>query len=134
MKEMMPFFITFLTLFSLCRGEYVRVDFAHLHRYPLVASDSLTTLTCGQKVKPVPAKKTGEKKVFQELWLEVKIGPLAGHMQKDHLSAGKPECWQDQYPKLFQFLELSITDIFYWGRLFDLKGSGFSKEKIGGTP
>lgn len=62
----------------------------------------------------------GQKQsLFHNRWKYISAGPYEGYIMKDFISSEAPECFQDKYPRFFENLELSITDMHFWGRLYD---------------
>ncbi|MCK5073467.1 MAG: SH3 domain-containing protein [Bacteriovoracaceae bacterium] len=101
--------------------EYFKFMFGHIHLNPLRYSESLTAISCGHPVK-IYNKQKGD-------WKFVKVGPYKGYIHKKALSAKKPLCFQDRYPKFFDLFELDPSEQYYWGRLFDQYVRGKSKLK-----
>jgi len=128
--------------------KQVTTTFAPLHRLPSVFSDILSTINCGQTVetllldeeiklkeksKTVGAKKlTKEEMIIVNNWSKVKVGPYVGFIQNDLLkskgTAGTEECLQDEYQMLFQWMELDVSEMYYWGRLHDIVFKGNSAD------
>jgi hypothetical protein len=44
-----------------------------------------------------------------------------------YISRRKPECFQDRYPRFFDNVALELSDMYYWGKLFDQYVEGRSK-------
>jgi len=84
-------------------------------------SDSITTIGCGQPLHQYPLDNT--------VWAKIKVGPYVGHIFKSKLSQNKPVCHQDKYPKFFEKMNLSLSDMYYWGRLYDKYVQGQSEVK-----
>ena len=100
---------------------YFSEIFGHIHQFPSIYSSSLTTVSCNHpmKVYKTKASKPG--------WRLVKTVGLEGYVQSEYLAPKQLKCFQSRYPKFFDALELSITDMYYWGRLSDLYIKGKSK-------
>jgi len=110
--------------------RYYRNMFGHLHQSPSVYSPSLTTISCGHPVKIfkiVKEKTLGEITFFNNHWNLAKVGNYYGHIDSRSLSKKKGKCFQDKYPKFFERFDVSLADLYYWGRLHDLYIKGRSK-------
>lgn len=58
-------------------------------------------------------------------FMKVKFATYQGYILSDHLQRGKfDKCYQDQYRKFIDYLDLGVSDMHYWGRLQDLYVSG----------
>jgi len=104
------------------RVMYYKYMFGHLHQNPSKYSTSLTTISCGHPLK-IYSVKTGSQKprmVFNKEWNFVKAGPYEGYIRDTQLSSKKPICFQDKYPKFVDQFEMEISDMYNWGRLYDL--------------
>lgn len=101
--------------------SYFRPIFGHVHRNPSKYSSSLTTISCGHPIKvyKLTPKKGRSVTIFNKVWRYVKVGPYEGYIDKKYLVKSKPNCFQDRYPKFFDSLELDLTELYYWGRLYD---------------
>ncbi len=126
-------FVLFLSS-SFAKTEVSRVVyfnhlFGHVHKNPSRYSQSLSTLECGHPVKVL--KEKGHE-IISGNYLKVQVGPYIGHIDKIYLSPKKEKCFSDKYPKFFNDLNLSITDMFYWGKLNDQYVQGKSKIQGGG--
>lgn len=117
-KRCSLFFILFIAPFSasskVLKVVYFNKIFGHVHQNPSRYSQSLSTVSCGHPVKVLG--KTKE-------WSIVKVGPYKGHIQDMNLSSRRPYCFQDRYPKFFNDFKLTVTEMYYWGRLYDLYSS-----------
>jgi len=110
---------------------YFKNIFGHLHQNPSRYSSSLTTVSCGHPIKvyEVIRPNMSSLKVINDIWAMVKIGPYDGYMRKDHLSRKNTICFQDEFPKFFENFDLDISELYHWGRLYDLYVEGKSKVK-----
>jgi hypothetical protein len=116
---------------EILRVAYFNPIFGHVHRNPSRYSSSLTTISCGHPIKVlklVPAKGRPVT-VFNKVWHFVKVGPYEGYIDGKYLNEKKPNCFQDRYPKYFDALELDLTELYYWGRLYDQYVFGKSRVK-----
>jgi hypothetical protein len=94
---------------------YFIKTFGHVHEKPFAYSDSKTTLQCGQPVL-VFAKNPSNLKN----WSYVKVGEDIGYLDTQHLDQIRPtDCMQSKYPIFFQSLNLDLSDLYYWGRIYD---------------
>lgn len=104
------------------RVMYYKYMFGHLHQNPSKYSTSLTTISCGHPLK-VYSVKSGDDQprvLFNKEWNFVKAGPYEGYIRDEQLSSKKPDCLQDKYPKFVDQFEMEISDMYNWGRLYDL--------------
>ncbi len=111
------------------RVAYFNSLFGHIHRNPSKYSESLSTISCGYPVR-VLKKKVGKKsyqEVFNKSFSYISVGPYKGYVDNMYLSGKKPNCFQDKYPRFFDHLELDLTEMFYWGKLYDQYEYGKSK-------
>ena len=108
---------------------YFKNMFGHIHQNTSKYSTSLSTLSCGHPVKIYKKLyKTGDSQlIFNNSWNMVKVGPYEGYIQSAFLSKTKVKCFQDKYPKFFDEMKLEISDMYYWGRLYDQYVTGSSK-------
>ena len=132
MRFLKTLFLTVFLNYSLGAATSDRTDellgvfyfseiFGHIHQFPSPYSSSLTTISCNHPMKVYEAKtsKAG--------WRLVKTVGLQGYIQSEYLRPKQVQCFQSQYSKFFDALELSITDMYYWGRLSDLYIKGKSR-------
>lgn len=94
---------------------YMRPMFGHVHRSSTSNSAGLTTIQCSHPVKVIESSKVS---VTQE-WAYVEVGDHRGFILKDFLSEKRPDCFQGKYPKFFDALNLDLSELYYWGRLYD---------------
>jgi hypothetical protein len=109
---------------DISRVLYFNQLFGHVHKSPSRYSQSLSTVECGHPIKIV---KENGKEVLTGDFVKVSVGPYIGHVNLLYLSSKKEKCISDKYPKFFNSLELSITDMFYWGKLNDQYVQGKTK-------
>ena len=93
--------------------KYYKNFLGHVHKNPSKDSTSLTTLQCSHSVKII------EEKNSVEGWTKVVVGEDKGYIQTDFLLDKRPDCLQSEYPKFYHALELDITEMYHWGRLYD---------------
>ena len=106
---------------------YYNNIFGHVHQSSLRFSNSLTTLTCGHPVKVIESRSSELGRSTKAGWNKVVVGPYNGYIYSAFLSIQKPICFQDLYPKFFELFEVDLSDIYYWGRLYDQYLIGKSK-------
>lgn len=94
-----------------------------VHKEMSVDSSSLTVVQCSHSVKILPMKK------LIPGWTYVQVGEDKGFVEAKHLSAKRPACLQMKYPKFYQNLDLDVTEMYYWGRLYDQYFTGESRVK-----
>lgn len=124
-------FILLITLLSssVCAAEkvvgtlYFKHFMGHVHKNPSPSSSSLTTIQCAHPVKVVEDVEVQTP----EGWVYVKVGEDRGFVSSKFLLTKRPKCFQEKYPKFFINLNLDLTDMYYWGRLYDQYSLGESK-------
>lgn len=102
---------------------YFNEFFGHLHKSASKESNSLTIIQCSHSVKLLK----GKTKIPG--WIYAEVGEDRGYIQEDHLSKTRPRCFQSRYPKFYSKMNLDITDMYYWGRLYDQYLNGESRAK-----
>lgn len=95
----------------------------HVHQSPKELSSSLTTIQCGHPMKVIESTKV---KVSEE-WAHVQVADFKGFVLKSFLAKARPDCFQGKYPKFFDGLNLDLSELYYWGRLYDNYLQGQSK-------
>lgn len=109
---------------------YFKPTFGHVHKGPSKFSSSLTTIACGHPVKVFSRKVLKKRReVFGSNFAFVKAGPYKGYLNWDFLSPKLSLCQQDKYPKFFNFMNLSLTEMYYWGKLTEQSVRGKSQVK-----
>jgi len=94
---------------------YMKPLFGHVHQSSVRTSASLTTIQCAHPVKVIESSKVS---VSIE-WSYVQVADYRGFILKQYLSEKKPDCIQGKYPKFFDKLNLDLSELYYWGRLYD---------------
>lgn len=109
--------------------SYLKNIFGQIHLNPSRYSTSLTSLSCGHPIKIYEVVENSGKLrvIFNENWHYVKVGGYEGYINKNFLSNKKPHCFQDSYIKFFDQFDLDLTELYYWGRLYDQYIQGKSK-------
>lgn len=111
------FIISILILFMSQSGlakngvRYLNINYGSVHQNPNASSTSLTVLECGHPVKIL--------KYQSNTWMKVKAGMHSGFVKKQFLQEGRPSCFQDKYPRYFDSLNLTVTEYYFWARLYD---------------
>ncbi len=103
--------------------KYYKNFLGHVHKNPSKDSTSLTIVQCSHSVKLLKAK----NKIPG--WSFVKVGDDIGYVQSNFLTEKRPECFQEKYPKFYLGLDLDITEMYFWGRLYDHYLQGKSRIK-----
>lgn len=98
------------------RVAYYKNLFGHIHKSASRYSQSLSTIGCGHPIKVLGMK---GKEIVTGNFNKVKVGPYKGYIDKKYLTSKKPTCFQDRYPRFFDNIGLSLTDMYYWGKLYD---------------
>ncbi|MFW5887428.1 MAG: SH3 domain-containing protein [Bacteriovoracia bacterium] len=104
--------------------QYVDQFMGHVYQLPSISSESVTTVACGHPLKIKDIKRNEGVQ-----WFKVKIGPETGYIKTIHVSVKKPTCFQKEYPKFYNALNLDLTQLYYWGKLQDQYLKGHSKVK-----
>lgn len=94
---------------------YMTPMFGHVHQSSVRTSASLTTIQCAHPVKVIESSKVS---VSAE-WAYVQVAEYRGFIMRQFLSEKKPECFQGKYPKFFDSLNMDLSELYYWGRLYD---------------
>lgn len=94
---------------------YMTPLFGHVHQSSVKTSASLTTIQCAHPVKVIESSKVSVSKE----WSYVQVADYRGFILKEYLSEKKPDCIQGKYPKFFDKLNLDLSELYYWGRLYD---------------
>lgn len=120
--------ITSFSFFSLA-GEkelarlYFQRPFGHLHQNASKESKSKTIVQCAHSVKVLKVKTeiTG--------WTYAMVGDEKGYIQSHFLDSKRPLCFQERYSRFYSKMRLDITDMYYWGRLYDQYLEGRSRAR-----
>jgi hypothetical protein len=94
---------------------YMTPLFAHIHQSSVRTSASLTTVQCAHPVKVIESSKVSISKE----WAYVEVADYRGFVMKQYLSEKRPDCIQGKYPKFFDALNMDLSELYYWGRLYD---------------
>lgn len=104
---------------------YFKHFMGHVHKNPSASSSSLTTIQCAHPVKVIEDIDVQTP----QGWLYVKVGDDRGFISSKFLMTKRPKCFQEKYPKFFINLNLDLSDMYYWGRLYDQYNLGESKTR-----
>jgi hypothetical protein len=94
---------------------YLKPIFAHVHESSSKTSASRTTIQCSHPVKVIESSKVSASSE----WAYVQVADYRGFILKEYLASKRPECFQGKYPKFFDALNLDLSELYYWGRLYD---------------
>ena len=121
----MQYLILLLTLFSFADSsstdervvgvQYFTPVFGHVHQSAGRTTPSLTTVQCSHPMKVIESSKVS----VPDEWAYVAVGGHKGFVQKHYLAEKRPECPQGKYPKFFDSVNLDLSELYYWGRLYD---------------
>jgi hypothetical protein len=89
--------------------------FGHVHQSSVRTSASLTTIQCSHPLKVLESSKVQSGKD----WAYVQVADHKGFVMKEFLSQKRPDCLQGKYPKFFDAVNLDLSELYYWGRLYD---------------
>ena len=115
---------------SLVGVKYFSQMMGNVHQNASRYSQVLTTISCNHPVKILKeTSKDGKDFVLygDSNWNLVSVGPYEGYMMSEYLSDKKNVCFEEEYSKFFDGLELDINDLYYWARLYDQYVQGKSK-------
>lgn len=110
--------------------KYFSRMMGNVHQNPSRYSQVMTTISCNHPVKVMKETSKDGKDFLtygENNWHMVNVGPYEGYIMTDYLSEKKVECFEEEYSKFFEGLNLSITDLYYWARLYDQYVQGKSK-------
>lgn len=93
---------------------YLNKMYGSVHQNPSRSSTSLTVLACGHPVKVLSSQ--GQS---HQSWKKVKAGLHTGFIASYFLQKERPNCFQDKYPRFYDSLKLSVTEFYFWARLYD---------------
>ncbi|MBD65650.1 MAG: hypothetical protein CME62_10620 [Halobacteriovoraceae bacterium] len=103
--------------------KYFTEFLGHVHKNMSKDSASKTIVQCSHSVKILKVMEGAPD------WTYVQVGEDKGYIQSAYLSESKPECLQGKYPEFYKNLNLDITEMYYWGKLYDQYFRGKSKIK-----
>lgn len=127
---MMKLVIVAISFFCITNSEaqeigrlYFNEFMGHVHESPDRSSTSLTTVQCAHAVKVL--------KIANEVpgWIYSQVGEDKGYIQSQFLSSTRPKCFQEKYSRFYVNLGLDITEMYFWGKLYDHYDMGKSKIK-----
>ena len=93
------------------KSSYVSSPFVHVHKNKSINSITLVSLTCGQKVEIL--EKENE-------WINIKSGSFIGYVLERNLNLKYVDCLNKKYSKIYDKLDLNMSEIYKMGRLEDL--------------
>jgi len=108
------FFLVLSGLYSNSYGKgkyFVSKQFVHLHKNESINSVVLLTLSCGQQV---------EVEKDNNEWFYVSTGSFKGFVLSRNFSGNSPECFSQNFSKLYNKIDLDMREIYKLGRLEDL--------------
>lgn len=94
---------------------YMTPLFGHVHQSAMRTSASLTTIQCAHPVKVIESSKVSTSPE----WAYVQVADYRGFIMRSYLSEKRPDCIQGRYPKFFDSLNMDLTELYFWGRLYD---------------
>ncbi len=95
--------------------QYFLPIFGHVHQSSMMTSTSLTTIQCAHPVKVIESSKVSAGPE----WAYVQVADHKGFILKEFLSQKRPDCFQGKYSGFFDALNLDLSELYYWGRLYD---------------
>lgn len=91
--------------------KYLNIHYGSVHQNANPSSTSLTVLECGHPIKVLQQHSPS--------WSKVKAGLHTGYIKNKFLQSKRPECFQDRYSRYYDSLNLTVTDYYFWARLYD---------------
>lgn len=110
--------------------KYFSEMMGNVHQNPSRYSQVLTTISCNHPVKVMKeTSKDGKDFILfgEDKWNLVTVGPYVGYVMSDYLTDKTNVCFDEEYSKFFDGLNLDINDLYYWARLYDQYVQGKSK-------
>ena len=107
---------------KVARIAFFKEIFGHIHQNPSKYSTAITTISCGHPVRVYKVTDSDGRtaEIFNKKYMFIKAGPYDGYILKSLLSSQRPKCFQDKYPRFFDQFEMDISELYNWGRLYDL--------------
>ena len=112
--------------------KYFNQMMGNVHQNASRFSQVMTTISCNHPVKLMKETSSDGKDLVlygDNDWNLVTVGPYDGFIMSAYLSDKKNECFEEEYSKFFDGLELDINDLYYWARLYDQYTQDKSKVK-----
>jgi hypothetical protein len=110
--------------------SYFSKPMGNVHQNPSRYSLILTTISCNHPVKVMKETSTDGKEFVlyaEDKWNLVTVGPYEGYIMAEYLSDKKTECFEEEYSKFFDGLNLGVNELYYWARLYDQYVQGKSQ-------
>jgi hypothetical protein len=110
--------------------RYFSKPMGNVHQNPSRYSLVLTTISCNHPVKVMKETSTDGKEFVlyaEDKWNLVTVGPYEGYIMAEYLSDKKTECFEEEYSKFFDGLNLGVNELYYWARLYDQYVQGKSQ-------
>ena len=102
--------------------RYFSKPMGNVHQNPSRYSLVLTTISCNHPVKVMKETSVDGKEFLlyaEDKWNLVTVGPYEGYIMAEYLTEKKTECFEEEYSKFFDGLNLGVNDLYYWARLYD---------------
>ena len=102
--------------------KYFSEMMGNVHQNPSRYSQVLTTISCNHPVKIMKETSIDGKDFIlfgEDKWNLVTVGPYSGYVRAEYLKDKKNTCFEEEYSKFFDGLNLDINDLYYWARLYD---------------
>ena len=101
--------------------KYFQQFLGHVHKNMSKDSTSLTVVQCAHSVKIL-----AYKSLLPE-WRFVEVGEDKGFIETKYLGEKRPDCFQGKYPRFYNRIGLDISEMYFWGKLYDKYATGKSK-------
>ena len=93
---------------------YFQQTFGLLYNNPSWTADSSDVLACNDRVETFSFPAAN----LPEGWVKAKIRGKEGFVPQAFLAERRATCFAEKYPKFFDRFNLSVSERFYWGRLY----------------
>jgi hypothetical protein len=110
--------------------RYFNRMMGNVHQNASRFSQVVTTISCNHPIKVMKeTSKDGKEFILygEDNWNLVTVGPYEGYIMTEYLTDKKVECFEEEYSKFYEGLNLDINDMYYWARLYDQYIQGKSK-------
>jgi hypothetical protein len=102
--------------------RYFAKPMGNVHQNPSRYSLVLTSIGCNHPVKLMKETSADGKEFIlyaEDKWNLVTVGPYEGYVMAEYLTDKKNECFEEEYSKFYDGLNLGVNELYYWARLYD---------------
>jgi hypothetical protein len=107
---------------SIIGVRYFSRAMGNVHQNPSRYSLVLTTISCNHPDKAMKETSADGKDFIlyaEDKWNLVTVGPYEGYIMTEYLTDKKNECFEEEYSKFYDGLNLGVNELYYWARLYD---------------